>query len=84
MRYFLDPDPNSLYSNFDPANQQERTMDMQALRTDVEAGRGMYSSASNSVYDKLRTKMSQKYGQFSHGIKWVSPSKLLKLGKMFF
>jgi hypothetical protein len=91
LRYWLDPDPNNIYTNFDPANQQERTMDMQALRTDVEAGRSMYSTTNNNMYDKLRSKMATKYGEFTHGIKW-KPSKLIpkipigslmKLGRLF-
>jgi preprotein translocase subunit SecG len=70
LRYWLDPDPDNIYTNFEQQNQEERTLSMSALRTDVEVGGAQYNAGNNSVYNKLRAKMANKYGQFSHGVSW--------------
>jgi hypothetical protein len=49
---------------------QEKSASAQQLRVDVEAGGGRYSTTKNSVYGKLRSKMADKYGAFTHGMKW--------------
>jgi hypothetical protein len=46
---------------------QERTLNMQSLRSDVENQK--YSTTNNSIYKKVTSKMQAKYGQFSQ-IKW--------------
>lgn len=48
---------------------QDKNLSMQQLRVDVEAGGG-YSTTKNSIYKKLRSKMADKYGSFTHGFKW--------------
>lgn len=50
--------------------QQDKTLTMSALRTDIEGGTTRYSTTNNSVYSKVRSKMAAKYGQFSHGVTW--------------
>lgn len=49
------------------SNMQERALNMQALRSDVESQK--YSTSNNSIYKKVTAKMHAKYGAFSQ-IKW--------------
>lgn len=48
---------------------QERALNMQSLKSDVESGRGQSSTTNNSIYKKITSKMNSKYGAFSQ-IKW--------------
>ena len=76
LKYFIPADPLGDYDNFDEAVASERMISMQALRSDIE-GRARPSSPGSGVsktYDKLRGKMSSKYGQFSHGVEWKKKS----------
>ena len=49
------------------SNMQERTLNMQSLRSDVESQK--YSTTNNSIYKKITSKMQNKYGAFSQ-VKW--------------
>jgi hypothetical protein len=69
LRFVLDP-PAQRYDNFDEQNLQEKTLGMQNLRTDVEAAGNRSSKSNNDLYNKIRSKMASKYGQFTHGFKW--------------
>lgn len=40
------------------------------LRKNIEAAGAKIQSANTKVYDKVRSKMSSKYGQFSHTADW--------------
>ncbi len=42
---------------------QERMLNMQSLRSDVESQK--YSTSNNSIYKKVTAKMHSKYGAFS-------------------
>lgn len=48
-------------------NMQERTLNMQHLRSDVESQK--YSTSNNSICKKVTAKMHSKYGAFSQ-VKW--------------
>eukprot|EP00877_Chromochloris_zofingiensis_P006402 jgi/Chrzof1/2014/Cz10g29220.t1 len=70
LQYVLKPDDINSFDNWDAENQEQRTLTMNSLRTDIDHGRTTYDTANNSLYNKIRGKMASKYGQFSHGIKW--------------
>lgn len=55
--------------SFLQSNMQERALNMQSLKSDVESGRGQSSTTNNSIYKKITSKMNSKYGAFSQ-IKW--------------
>lgn len=74
LRYCIPPDPLGAYDNFDAQQQEERMLSMQSLRRDMEMGRTATVAANTKSYDRLRSKMASKYGQFTHGMEWKKKS----------
>ncbi|GFR51248.1 hypothetical protein Agub_g13623 [Astrephomene gubernaculifera] len=65
------------YNSFDPESAQQRTNTLSSLAKDIERLASKSKSMGERAYDKVRNKMTAKYGQYSHADSdWRSKTKV--------
>ncbi|KXZ49743.1 hypothetical protein GPECTOR_19g194 [Gonium pectorale] len=65
------------YDSFDAETAQQRTNTLSSLARDIEKFASKSKSMGERAYDKVRTKMQAKYGQYSHtDSDWRSKTKV--------